>query len=79
MVAEQIRSEYVVALYHNKDGEFDPDHSERLLAADHDEAICKANKWVIGMLISEPSWLHVTLDGVGIFTKKIRLSNARPT
>jgi hypothetical protein len=77
MVAHDIRSEYVAAVCRMTDGELDPDHSEQFFAADQTEAIRKANEWVIGMLIAEPSWLHVTLDGVGILTKRIRLSNAR--
>ena len=77
MVAHDISSEYVAAVCRMTDGELDPDHSEKFFAADQTEAIRKANEWVTGMLVAEPSWLHVTLDGVSILTKRIKLSNAR--
>lgn len=77
MRAHEIRSEYVATICRTQNGELDPDHSEQFFAADQAEAIHKANEWAIGMLISDPSWLRVTLDGVSIFTKKIRLSNGR--
>jgi len=76
MVVHEIRSEYVAALCCMKNGELDHDHSERFIATDEAEAKRKANQWAVGMLISESSWLRVTLNGVGIFTREIRLSNA---
>jgi hypothetical protein len=64
-------AEYVAALCHMRNGALEPYESERLVAAHKAEAEQKAMEWAmitIGV-IAEKTWLQVTLDGVGIYSK----------
>ena len=64
-------TEYVAALCRMKNGELEPYESERLVAANKVEAEQKAMEWATAAVgvIAEKTWLQVTLDGVGIYSK----------
>ena len=64
------KAEYVAALSH-RNGELEPYVSERLVAAHKVEAEQKAMEGAMTSVevIAEKTWLQVTLDGVGIYSK----------
>ena len=65
------KAEYVAALCHMRNGELEPYVSERLVAAHKVEAEQKAMEGAMTSVevIAEKTWLQVTLDGVGIYSK----------
>jgi len=54
-----------------RDGELLPYESKHFVAVNKDEAVQKATEWAIANvgLITERTWLQVTSDGVGIYSK----------
>jgi hypothetical protein len=51
-----------------------PYDSERITATTKAEAAAKAQKWAmttIGAIVGK-TWLHVTLDGAGVYSKELR-------
>ena len=67
--------EYIATLCHMKDGSLVPYDSERFIATTKAEAGAKAQKWAMtttGIIVDE-TWLRVTLDGAGVYTKELRI------
>ena len=67
--------EYIATLCHMKDGGLMPYDSERFLATTKAEAAAKAQKWAtttVGIIVDK-TWLQVTLDGAGVYTKELRV------
>jgi hypothetical protein len=65
-------TKYVAALCHMRDGGLVPYDSERFIATSGAEAAARARTWARGVgVIVDRSWLHVTLDGAGIYTEEL--------
>jgi hypothetical protein len=65
--------EYVAALCHMRAGGLVPYDSERIIATTKAEAAAKAQKWAmttVGVIVDK-TWLHVTLDGAGIYSEEL--------
>jgi hypothetical protein len=65
-------TEYVAALCHMRDGGLVPYDSERFIATTKAEAAAKAQKWAMTTVGADKTWLHVTLDGAGVYSKEQR-------
>ena len=67
-------TEYVAALCHMRDGGLVPYDSERFISTTKAEAAAKAQKWAMATVgaIADKTWLHVTLDGAGVYSKELR-------
>jgi hypothetical protein len=67
-------TEYVAALCHMRDSGLVPFDSERFIATTKAEAAAKAQKWAMSTVgvIVDKTWLHVTLDGAGVYSKELR-------
>ena len=67
-------TEFVAALCHMRDGGLVPYDSERFIATTKAEAAAKAQKWAMTSVgaIVDKTWLHVTLDGAGVYSKELR-------
>jgi hypothetical protein len=52
-----------------------PYDSERFIATTNAEATAKAQKWAVTTLgiVADKTWLHVTLNGAGVYTKELRV------
>jgi hypothetical protein len=64
-------AKYIAALCHMEDGVLVPYESKHIVAANKDDAVQKATEWAIATVefIAEKTWVQVTLDGVGIYSK----------
>ena len=51
-----------------------PYDSERFISTTKAEAAAKAQKWAMATVgaIADKTWLHVTLDGAGVYSKELR-------
>jgi hypothetical protein len=68
-------TEYIATLCHMKDGGLMPYDSERFIATTNAEAAAKAQKWAVTTvgIVADKTWLQVTLDGAGVYTKELRV------
>ena len=69
-------TEYVAALCHMRDGGLVSFDSERFIATTKAEAAAKAQKWAmttVGIIVDK-TWLHVTLDGAGVYSKELKVA-----
>jgi len=67
-------AEYVAALCHMRDGVLVPYDSERFIATTKAAAASEAQKWAMTNFgaVVDKTWLHVTLDGAGVYSKELR-------
>ncbi len=74
MVDKTYASEYVAALCHMRGGGLVPYDTVRFIAANKTKAAERARKWAMATVsvIADKTWLHVTLDGVGVYSEELR-------
>lgn len=67
-------TEYIATLCQMAGTEFVPLESMNIIASNDEDAVQKALKWQTGTVTTIPfdqrTWLHVTKDGKGIFSKE---------